>query len=502
MSILIKNIQLIDGTGQPPRKADVLIRGDKISAIGTFPRYQANELIDGMGAYLSPGFIDINTDSDHYLTLFSNPNQKDFLLQGVTTIIGGQCGASLAPLLYGSLETIKPWADVNKINVNWHGLGEFLRVLGKSPLGVNFGTLVGHATIREALAGRDYRDLSKKELAIFTLILEKSLKEGGFGFSTGLGYFQAVNTPYSELRVLVNKVGQYGGIYATHLRSEKEGLLSSIEETIRIAKETGVTAIINHFRPLVGFEKEYDEALALIDKNAAKVRIFFDIYPFDTSVVLLHSFLPGWVQKESKEEIIKDIKTPGLREKIIKELPRLGGEEILIISAPQNEYLVGKSLGDYTRNRNLKNLKDGLLSLIELTKLRAVVLHKNINFKKLLDVLKIERTIIASNGTSFKEERGIKKSITPERFIKTFPRFLELSEKENILPLEKAVYKITALPAQELKIKNRGLVREGYFADLVIFKDAKIREVILNGKHTVKEGEFQNILTGKVIKRE
>jgi len=104
VTILIKNIQLLDGSGRPPVKADVLVKNDKISAIGNFPKYRADEIIDGLGAYLAPGFVDINTDSDHYLTLFSNPSQKDFLLQGVTTIIGGQCGASLAPLIYGSLE--------------------------------------------------------------------------------------------------------------------------------------------------------------------------------------------------------------------------------------------------------------------------------------------------------------------------------------------------------------------------------------------------------------
>ena len=134
-TILIKNIQLLDGSGRPPVKADVLVKNEKISAIGNFPKYRADEIIDGLGAYLAPGFIDINTDSDHYLTLFSNPSQKDFVAQGVTTIIGGQCGASLAPLIYGSLESIREWADISKINVNWHTLAEFLKAMERSAFG-------------------------------------------------------------------------------------------------------------------------------------------------------------------------------------------------------------------------------------------------------------------------------------------------------------------------------------------------------------------------------
>ena len=129
MTLLIKNGQIIDGLGKPASKNDVLVKNEKIAAIGNFPRYKADETIDASGSYIFPGFIDINTDSDHYLTLFSHPQQEDFLIQGVTTIVGGQCGASLAPLIYGSLDSFKQWTDVAKRNVNWATFDEFYAVL-------------------------------------------------------------------------------------------------------------------------------------------------------------------------------------------------------------------------------------------------------------------------------------------------------------------------------------------------------------------------------------
>ena len=152
-TVLIKNVQLLDGTGRPAFKSDVLVKNNIISAIDSAINYQADETIDGMGRYLAPGFIDVNNRADRYLDIFSEPSQKKFLLQGVTAIIGGQGGISLAPLLYGSLQSIRSFADTKKINVDWHSFGEFLNVIKKRPLGINFGSLAGYNTAHRALLG-------------------------------------------------------------------------------------------------------------------------------------------------------------------------------------------------------------------------------------------------------------------------------------------------------------------------------------------------------------
>ena len=150
--------------------------------------------------------------------------------------MGGMCGASLAPLLYGSLESLQKWGDTNRVNVNWHTMAEFFAVMDKRPTAVNFGTLVGHATIRRAIVGEALRELTKNELNVFMRTLEEALSEGAFGLSTGLGYVHARKTPYAELRSLAEIVKKFHGVYATHLRQESTGVKESVEETIRLAR--------------------------------------------------------------------------------------------------------------------------------------------------------------------------------------------------------------------------------------------------------------------------
>lgn len=492
MTLLIKNGQMIDGAAKPPVQSDVLIKNEKIAAIGNFPRYKADETIDASGAYLAPGFIDINTDSDHYLTLFSHPQQKDFLIQGVTTIVGGQCGASLAPLIYGSLESIREWTDIGERNVNWHTFEEFYAVLKEKKFGVNFATLIGHTTIRQDITGETFRDVASQELKILKSILARSLKEGAFGFSTGLGYSYAHQTNYLEIVELAKVAAENGALYTTHLRNEKEGLLLSVNETINLAKKTGVKTLISHFRPLKGFESDYDECLDLINKNVAEADIHFDISPTDASVVIAYALLPNWVRAADAKTTLLNLKNPEISKKILKELPKIKGEEISIVGAPRHEYLVGKTLKSFSQNRRL-TLGQGLLSLIEITGGRAVIFCKNINIKNVIKALSHEKAIIASNNSS------PSKSLIPDDY--PFLKFLKLAEDKGIMPIEKAVHKITGLPAAKLGLKDRGLIKEGNFADLIIFKNGEIRDVVLNGKRTVKSGQFQNILSGKILKR-
>src|SRR3989338_1708901 len=220
--ILIKGIQIVDGSGTAPYRADVILQGDKISAIGNFPKKSADVVIEGLGLHLTPGFIDVNTDSDHYLSLFSNPSQKDFLLQGVTTIIGGNCGSSLAPLLYGSLKSIRKWADADLININWSTVAELKNTLNRLKIGVNFATLAGHSTIRRDLIGEEIRDLTVSELEVFKNTLGQAIREGALGLSTGLGYSHSRAVSRFEIKNLLDSVAKNNGVYATHLRNEKE----------------------------------------------------------------------------------------------------------------------------------------------------------------------------------------------------------------------------------------------------------------------------------------
>ncbi len=266
MTLLIRNVHIIGGVRDFPEPMDVFVAGDRISAIGHFANKKAVQILDGQGAYLTPGFIDVNTESDHYLTLFDHPSQDDFLKQGVTTIFGGMSGSSLAPLLYGSLESMRKWGGADtKINVNWHSVAELLTAIDRRPFGVNFGTLVGHATVRRALNGDELRELTKNELNVFLEVLRRALREGAFGLSTGLGYVHGRNATFTELRTLAGVVRDAGGVYATQLRDAGRGILASVDETIELATGSEVKTLINHFVPITQTGAGYAEARRRID---------------------------------------------------------------------------------------------------------------------------------------------------------------------------------------------------------------------------------------------
>lgn len=382
-TILVKNAQLIDGSGVPAVKADVLIKKDKILAVSNFINYKAGETIDAMGAYLAPGFIDINNSGDRSLDIFSNSYYGDILKQGITSVIGGHNGFSLAPLIYGSLETIRPWADIGEINVNWHSLPEFFRIFKNRHLSVNFGTFLGHTTVRFDIVHDAhkmvFRNLTQNEIAVLNSVMEKNLNPsngGAFGISMGLNNPSVFKISYFEIKKMAEAVVKTGTLLSYNLKDNEEGIVDSVKRAVFLAKETGVKIMFNNFKP-------HPEAFDLIEKNSNNVDFCF--------------------------------------------------------CADLND--------DYSE----KNYK----------------------------LLRSDRTLISSGS---------------------FLKFLELVENKKIMPIEEAVKKLSSLPAAKLKFKKRGIIKEGCFADMVLFKDAKIYEVILNGKRAIKGEKFQEISAGKILK--
>ncbi len=508
MTLLIKNVRIIGGARQFPDVCDVFINDDKISAIGNFPDKKAAIMIDGQGAYLSPGFIDVNTDSDHYLTLFDHPGQEDFLRQGVTTIFGGMCGSSLAPLLYGTLESIQKWGgSVDGINVNWHTMAEFLAAIDRRPFAVNFGTLVGQNTIRRALVGDAVRELTKNEISVFSETLRKAISEGGFGLSTNLGSVHAQKTSHVELKSLTQIVHDGGGIYATHLRDMGTGIDGAVEEVIKLAKETGVKTMISHFVPIRGSEKEYERALAMIESLPTSVDLNFDIYPFDDLLLPFYTFLPDWVRLGGFEIMLANIQEAWLLPKILKEMTPIAGERFIVAQAPGNDFLVGKSLAELKDMYGVMDEREALLKLMVTTKMRGVGLYKNINGDLMKKALASKRAFISSNAASFGDtSRGptaalrITRQLKSDRTTSTFPQFLEIVIGERIMSLEDAIKKITLEPARKFGLAGRGEIKEGNFADLTGFKNNEIKFTIVNGKVAMRDGEFAENFAGKALR--
>ncbi|MCL5017516.1 MAG: amidohydrolase family protein [Patescibacteria group bacterium] len=479
--LLIKQAKIVDGRGSKPFLGDILINGSKISAIGkNFVKKKTDEVIDGLGLIVAPGFIDVTNDSDHYLSLFTNPAQKDLVAQGVTTVIGGQCGASLAPLIYGSLASLEQWSDTERINVDWISVSELKRVLGRVNPGVNFETLVGYSTVRrDIVGGPEIRDLTEPEIQIFLKILDKAMREGALGLSTGLGFLDSKFVPYSEIKKIVSFVAKHDGVYTTHLRNEKEELVRSVEEALMMSRDTGAKTVISHLRSFRGYEKQFEEALNLIDKSLVDSNIYFSTNPFTETIFPIYTYLPYWAQSEFVEVMIENIKDAEKRKLIIQELKKMNLEEMIVADARGQEVLIGKSLVELSMTRQ-KDIALVVLELMESTKMKARLMSKSLNSDVIISLLNHPRSLIGTNSASMplRKNGG---SLKMDRATSTFTKYIELLSTQGI-PIESIVKKITSLPAQIFGLKERGTIKEGYFADLTLLKNGKVSGVIYNGK--------------------
>ncbi len=521
MTLLIKNVRIVGGAGSlRPRSdetsgssktSDIFVADDRISAIGNFPNKKAATIVDCQGAYASPGFIDVNAESDHYFTLFDHPSQDDFLKQGVTTIIGGMSGSSLAPLLYGSLESIKKWANNETVNVNWHTMAELLSAIDRRPFGVNFGTMAGHSTIRRAIIGDAIRNLTRNELGVFGGVLKKAMQEGAFGLSAGLGYVHARATPYAELRSLSNIVKDFHGIYAMRLR-DSVPFTASVAEAIRLAKETGMPIIINNFAPVTrpnfseknsgghaGITQEYAAALALIDGLPDSVDLYFDISPFPAALAPFYTFLPLWAQTGGWKAMLRNVQDEWLFPRMIKDMPPIDEDHFTIAQAPSNNFLVGRTLRDIREMYEVKDAREALLHLMAAMDIHGVALYGNIDEGLLMKAIASKRSLIVSGAPSFGGTAKIAQ-LRSKRTTETFLKFLSLAGHDGIMPLDEAIRKITRTPARKFGCAGRGEIKEGNFADIVCFRDGMIKYTIVNGKVAIANGEFQNVFAGKALR--
>ncbi|HTY40097.1 MAG TPA: amidohydrolase family protein, partial [Candidatus Paceibacterota bacterium] len=477
-----------------------------------FPNKKADEVLEGRDAWLSPGFIDVNTDSDHYLSILDHPAQADFLKQGITTIIGGQEGSSLAPLLYGSLESLEDWTGGSKINIDWHTVKEFFRSFERRPLGVNFATLAGHSTIRRAIIGEHVRDMTKNEMAVFARVLTQAMDEGALGLSTDLTSVYGRHTPTPELKALAKIVSSENGVYTTKLREAQDlSLDAALDEALKVAKESGARTILSSLMPHRKQSEIYERTLEKLENLPNEEDVRFDVSPFESVPRPLYHLLPDWAQTGGLTDMAKNLEDEWFRNKLIKELVVPAPEDLVIARAIDNDPLVGLSLKGVMEMFDIKKPADALLKLMRTTKLRALVLHKNVDAKLITRALAHPRSLVASKGASvdarFSAREGALRS---EHALNTFPRFFELALSSGIIPIETAIKKVTTDPALLFGLTGRGQLSEGSFADLVGFtidtaadgtKKVRVRFTVVNGRIAVRDEEYVGALAGRVLRR-
>ncbi len=519
--ILIKNAIIIDGTKNNKYKADVAVSGGKIKKIKReIKNTRANIIIDAKGSYLTPGFVDINNHSDTYLTLFTVPGLESLLRQGITTILGGNCGSSLAPLVSADvLKTIQKWADITQINLNWLTFNEFLETLEKRKIGVNFASLVGHSTLRRGILKDEFRALTVKELKIIAEMLKNALKQGAFGLSTGLAYSHAKVATTKEIIELAKIVKNFDGLYTSHIRGEAEELIPAVEETIEIAKKTGVSTEISHLKAMgETFWPNMEKAIKLIEK--AK-NINFDIYPYTITGSVLYILLPDWVAEGGKIMLLKRLKDPSIREKVIKEMQEKKSYEynkITVAISPIDKSFIGKKIIDIAKAQNV-SVEEAIINMLIISEARITVFVDTLSEENVEIGMAHRLSFIASDSTGYNLDYCRKKNdLVHPRCFSTFPRFLKkYVEEKHIVSWEEAIYKITGGPAQKLGLKDRGLIKKNYWADLVLISPDKIKDkatfenpyqypegieyVIVNGKIAVNKDGFTNERAGKILRK-
>ncbi len=493
MTILVKNGLVYDGSGNTPIRTDILINEQKIVRLGSFSHKKFDKVIDATNAIILPGFIDINSVSDHYLTIFSDPLQENYLKQGVTTIIGGNCGASLAPIV-GNLDSIRKWGDPTKININWHSLKEFFAIFKKQKLGVNFGSLIGYSTIRRALIGEKLRDLTDREIESLKKTISESFAEGAYGVSFGWNYVHSKQIPYFEIKEMARLTASADKIFATHLKDSFTDSINGIEEIISLAKDTGVNMEINDFRPFKSVSKDYAKAKSLLEEGAANAHINFDLSLYLMKPMPIYLFLPPWIQNGGFEVMLTHLADKHFEKRILTHFKNFDLKNLTIGNMPDSlKFLSGKKLESFAAN-SLLTLPETLLALMKMCSLRGTIFYENIDENLLKDFMLSSKAIIASHWASFpkKENADIYKE-------GVFKKFILWAKEQKDFPLEKNIMKITSLPAKKYRLQERGYIRENYFADLSIWRDWEVSAVLINGNIAFEAGKTINQPFGSII---
>ncbi|MBI2439120.1 MAG: D-aminoacylase [Candidatus Moranbacteria bacterium] len=479
--IIIKNGTVIDGSGRPMYRADLAVSEGRIAAIGDVGAAGAERVIDATGQYVCPGFIDVNNHSDTYWQLLANPELESLLYQGVTTVIGGNSGSSLAPLTDPKIiRSIQKWTDVEKINFNWLSMEEFLNEIEKRRPAVNFATLVGHGTMRRGVMYDRTRTITPEEIRMMEQMLERSFEEGAIGLSTGLKYTHAAGAGMRELSTLAKIVASFDGVYATYVRDEGEGLVKSVEETIAIARNTGVKLHISHLKavgkknwPLMDEVFNHIEAAALND-----VRISFDVYPYTTTGSVLYTFLPEWVTNEGRKMMLARLRDPGVRSTVIRDMQKkdIDYSEIVIASSDLSKMLSRRKISDLALLYG-KSPEETVLDFLIASNGRAIVSIEALSEKNIAKAIQHPFSIISSNGVGYNIQHADTGELVHPRNFGTFPKVLsEYVREKKELSWEEAIHKMSGKPAEKFGLQKRGVLLQKYIADIVVFDPEKITD--------------------------
>lgn len=520
--LIIRNGTIVDGISDVGIKVDLGIIGERIEAMGNLKEEQAKSVIEAKEKVISPGFIDIHSHTD--LELLINPKAESKIRQGITTELSGNCGGSVFPRKKRASRSEKQLKEKANQDINWTDLESYHSVLEKMGIAVNHATLVGYGTVREYVLGDESRAPNAKEMSTMKELISEAMQQGAFGMSTGLEYAPDCFSSSSELIELCRVVSKYGGFYATHMRSEDTELMEAVAEAIFIAENGGLPLQISHLKA-AGRDNYYKIPLVMDLLERAKERglgITADRYPYTAYSTTLSIMFPLWALDGGRKQFVERLKDKDLRQKMKEDtLVKVRGnnswESMLINSVrnDQNRHLVGKYIQEaadekkqdaYEFSCDLLTSEGGGLSIIGFG-----MSEENTEL-----VLKHPLVMLCSDGRALASCGPLSEGIPHPRNYGAFPRFLgQYVRERKLLSLPEAIKKMTSMPAAKMKLKNRGSIKKGNYADLVIFDPSTIADlatyikpeqyphgidyVIVNGKIVIDQGKHTGELPGKVL---
>lgn len=533
--LIIKNGEIIDGTGKTSYLADMGIIKDQIVEINNCINEKANNIIDAKGLIVCPGFIDIDSHSD--FSLYSNPYAESKIRQGVTTEIVGQGGHTLGPLDQKKLPELKQYTksyvqDKEVKNYwNWQSQHEFIRRLEEKKTSVNIASLVGYGSIRIAVMGFREDPPTEKQFAQMSDLLEEELKNGIHGLSFGFDNSPDSLASFNEIVAMAKIVKKYEGICTIHMREEGVYLLESIHEVIEICKLSQVKLQISHLKAAHPQNwGKVKEAIQLINRAKQQgLDIDFDVYPYVAYESVLNDVLPPWLRAYSPWKIVEFLRDNQTRQDVIQEMlnpnstwgnPIIGSSwsQITLTSLKneKNKSLIGLDINDISQLRN-KPPHDVVIDLLIEEEGVIKIIFAAMIETDLEEVMKQSMAIYSSDGLAVSPDGCYENVQVHPRYYGTFPRVLGRYVREKqLISIEDAIRNITLLPAIKMNIKDRGVIEVGYKADITIFDKTTIidtatyqnphqypigiESVIVNGTIVVHENEHKRTLPGVIIR--